>query len=53
MDQVFLDTKEIPDHSAIKSVRNVKIIGQEQYHAFTKECGKNQAYSRCHMSKQD
>ena len=38
MDLVVLDTKEIADLSAIESVRNVNRIGQEQFHAFTKEC---------------
>ena len=36
MDLVVLDTKEMANLSAIESVRNVKRIGQEQFHAFTK-----------------
>ena len=38
MDLVVLDAKEMADLSAIESVWNVKRIGQEQFHAFTKEC---------------
>ena len=38
MDLVALDTKEKADLSAIESLQNVKIIGQEQFQVFTKEC---------------
>ena len=38
MDLVVLDTKEMADLSAIESVWHVKRIGQEQFHAFKKEC---------------
>ena len=37
MDLVALDIKEMADISAIKSVRNVKRIGHDQFHGFIKE----------------
>ena len=37
-DLIVLDTKEIADASVVKTVRTAQKIGQEQFHAFTKEC---------------
>ena len=34
----MLDTKEIADPAVIKTVRNAKQIGQDQFEAFSKEC---------------
>ena len=35
---LLLDTKEIADPTAVKTVCNAKRIGQEQFNAFIKEC---------------
>ena len=37
-EMIVLDTKEIADSAVLKTVRNAKRIGQEQFDAFTKEC---------------
>ena len=37
-DLLLLDNKEIADPTAVETVRKAKRIGQEQVHAFTKQC---------------
>ncbi len=37
-DLLVLDTKEIADLTAVKTVQNVKKIGQDKFKGFTKEC---------------
>lgn len=37
-DLLVLDTKEIADPAASKTVRSARCVGQDQFDAFTKEC---------------
>ena len=37
-DLLVLDTNEIADPAVVKTVRSAKYVGQDQFHAFTKEC---------------